>query len=260
LAISITIKSGKREVYVSSYKKWYANERNVLFDLLNFNLLEQQIVDCYTETSIPKIANKISYSILNKFINKVEKITNCFEDSRNSVCFYYRRAFGAFVLFYDFIPKMFDEKDCKIIPTELKEIKVKKQFKDIILGLYYSNLFYFSTYAFSDCRNINKSEIDNFYIDLYNIEKKDMDRISGLSKELSQDLIKNSIMMDYNYKSGRRIFQAFFPRKSKPIIDEIDRVLAKHYGFTDEELDFIINYDIKYRMGGELVDDAGEEE
>jgi len=27
--------------------------------------------------------------------------------------------------------------------------------------------------------------------------------------------------------------------------------LARHYGFTDEELDFIINYDIKYRMGGE---------
>jgi hypothetical protein len=28
-----------------------------------------------------------------------------------------------------------------------------------------------------------------------------------------------------------------------------DRVLAQHYGFTAEELDFIINYDIKYRMG-----------
>jgi len=38
-------------------------------------------------------------------------------------------------------------------------------------------------------------------------------------------------------------------RSAKPIIDEIDRVLAEHYGFTDEELDFIINYDIKYRMG-----------
>ena len=36
---------------------------------------------------------------------------------------------------------------------------------------------------------------------------------------------------------------------SKLTIDEIDRILAKHYGFTDEELDFIINYDIKYRMG-----------
>lgn len=42
----------------------------------------------------------------------------------------------------------------------------------------------------------------------------------------------------------------------KPIIDEIDKVLAKHYGFTDEELDFIINYDIKYRMGDELNGDG----
>jgi len=35
---------------------------------------------------------------------------------------------------------------------------------------------------------------------------------------------------------------------------EIDKVLARHYGFTVEELDFIINYDIKYRMGGVLED------
>jgi len=26
-------------------------------------------------------------------------------------------------------------------------------------------------------------------------------------------------------------------------------VLAVHYGFTAEELDFILNYDIKYRLG-----------
>jgi hypothetical protein len=36
------------------------------------------------------------------------------------------------------------------------------------------------------------------------------------------------------------------------IIDEIDSVLAEHYGFSDEELDFIINYDIKYRMRGDI--------
>jgi len=50
--------------------------------------------------------------------------------------------------------------------------------------------------------------------------------------------------------TGKVIYAQFYPKYSKPIIDEIDRVLAKHYGFTDEELDFIINYDIKYRMGG----------
>ena len=51
---------------------------------------------------------------------------------------------------------------------------------------------------------------------------------------------------------GRTQTQSFKIAKSKPIIDEIDKVLAKHYGFTEEELDFIINYDIKYRMGDEL--------
>jgi hypothetical protein len=39
--------------------------------------------------------------------------------------------------------------------------------------------------------------------------------------------------------------------RERSIIAEVDRVLADHYGFTAEELDFIINYDIKYRMGAE---------
>ena len=36
---------------------------------------------------------------------------------------------------------------------------------------------------------------------------------------------------------------------SKDIIDEIDRELARLYDFTADELDFIQNYDIKYRLG-----------
>ena len=43
-------------------------------------------------------------------------------------------------------------------------------------------------------------------------------------------------------------------KRSKLIIDEIDELLAKHCGFTEEELDFIINYDIKYRLGDKLND------
>jgi len=32
-------------------------------------------------------------------------------------------------------------------------------------------------------------------------------------------------------------------------------VLARHYGFTAEELDFIVNYDIKYRLGADADED-----
>ena len=65
-------------------------------------------------------------------------------------------------------------------------------------------------------------------------------RILDIADGLNKLFIRDSIT-----------YEEFFAGGSKPIVDEIDRVLAEHYGFTDEELDFIINYDIKYRMGRE---------
>jgi len=54
--------------------------------------------------------------------------------------------------------------------------------------------------------------------------------------------------MNYtNY--GQNVDTVHLPKLSKPIIDRIDQVLAQHYQFTAAELEFIINYDIKYRMG-----------
>jgi hypothetical protein len=40
------------------------------------------------------------------------------------------------------------------------------------------------------------------------------------------------------------------PLRNKRLIDAIDQDLSKVFRFTDDEADFIINYDIKYRMGG----------
>ena len=77
--------------------------------------------------------------------------------------------------------------------------------------------------------------------------------LCSLEIELMQDYERNKNHKESFYKStGRVVYDEYFPKKSKLIIDEIDKVLAKHYGFTEEELDFIINYDIKYRMGDEL--------
>jgi hypothetical protein len=81
-------------------------------------------------------------------------------------------------------------------------------------------------------------------------------KLRQLNKELMKDFNNNSKYLTNNYgKFGILTIQSFQPRLSKSIIDEIDRVLAQHYGFTDEELDFIINYDVKYRMGTETEGD-----
>lgn len=49
------------------------------------------------------------------------------------------------------------------------------------------------------------------------------------------------------------------PCLSKPIMVEIDCALARHYRLSDDESDFIINYDVEYRMDastGEEGDDG----
>lgn len=79
--------------------------------------------------------------------------------------------------------------------------------------------------------------------------------LNGLATELESDLNNNREELVINSKTRGVVSSYIFRKKlSKQIIDKIDFQLSKHYGFTDEELDFIINYDIKYRMGDELND------
>jgi hypothetical protein len=73
-----------------------------------------------------------------------------------------------------------------------------------------------------------------------------------LSKRLTKSLYENAETRIRTRADGSKQKELNFKvALSKGIIDEIDRILAKHYGFTDDELDFIINYDIKYRIGNE---------
>ena len=89
-----------------------------------------------------------------------------------------------------------------------------------------------------------------------NLAIKDM-ALLELGRKYLNDVKNNSSMLQRIQKGkGITETQSFKISLSKPIIDEIDKVLARHYGFTEEELDFIINYDIKYRMGSELNEEG----
>jgi hypothetical protein len=91
---------------------------------------------------------------------------------------------------------------------------------------------------------------------LNKVTKNNKENLIALSSSLMQDLKSHSKIYKRISKGIKTEFDSFYPMFSKSIIDKIDKILAQHYGFTEEELDFIINYDIKYRMGGEM---EGEE-
>ena len=126
---------------------------------------------------------------------------------------------------------------------------VDPRFRHAVHSFLLSTTFFRFYQATSNCRDLNPSDI----------LLSPMPDVSGslrvferLSKAVEEDYTaKATILRMNNRLTGAVEVESLTPARSKPIIDEIDRVLAKHYGFTDEELDFIINYDIKYRMGRE---------
>ena len=109
-----------------------------------------------------------------------------------------------------------------------------------------STLFYWFYSAFSDCEHINDALIRDFRIPS---GSNPSDWIA-LEQRLAESQKRHARRKTILTKQGHKIeYDEMDAPQSKPILDEIDTALAAHYGFTAEELDFILNYDIKYRLG-----------
>jgi hypothetical protein len=99
--------------------------------------------------------------------------------------------------------------------------------------------------AYTDTRHINPSDVNEFPVNLQAFAQPLAARLGALSQKLSRAFTKNTKA----WRKSGLLIDSIDSKPCKPILDEIDGVLAEHYGFTEEELDYIVNYDIKYRMG-----------
>jgi hypothetical protein len=125
--------------------------------------------------------------------------------------------------------------------------------RDATIAVLSSSLFYWYFILTTNCRDLNPSDLNEFPINLDALSVKSAASLVRFSAKLMVEYRKKSELKEKTSSlTGDIIYQEFYPRLSKSVLDEIDTVLAEHYGFTDEELDFIINYDIKYRMGKEI--------
>lgn len=236
-------------IFTSKYLKWYSDERPQLFNVRPFYLGLPPTGDRqFFDASMTKIQTNIERQILKKLRAQpltIEMLTSGTPQFR----LYFTRKVSFFLQFLDFIPEVKDSKGRKAEPSELKVLPfANRHDRDVALACLSSSLFYWFNVVNSDCRNLNKREILGFRIPkIPEAETKDFPRT--LSR-LMASYNKNSTHRTVLYKGvGNVTVQYFNFRPSKPILDEIDSVLARHYGFTEEELDFILNYDIKYRLG-----------
>ena len=236
-------------VYGTKYNRWYSETRKSLFQL------QAPFSAIILDGTIPKIGNVIANNIFAKMLCQ-KSIANYYSSKSKNII-YYHNAPQYFARFTDFVPYFVNSNGETVISSHVKPIYVNiAEDTDIILSVLNSTLFYWYNLLCSNCRDLTLREINSFPITLDKVNDDNRKELFKLSKQLMKDYNRNAIRKTCFYKAtGKVEFDEYHPNKSKPIIDEIDKVLAKHYGFTEEELDFIINYDIKYRMGDELGDE-----
>jgi hypothetical protein len=236
-------------VNTTNYIKFKSEFREYVFDLVSYYQSNNSI----KEGTILKINNIYGDKIAEKLWQGDKTLLDYVTDQENSNYVYYGYGYGYFGKILT--KKSYFKGENVKSSTGDKYIYFDKKFDhNVLVALMNSTLFYWFYVNFSDGHNFTKTVITSIPFSFPNNEIKDI--LIAINKSLMTDLNAKSKTKYAFYKAtGNVEYSEYFPKLSKSIIDEIDKVLAKHYGFTEEELDFIINYDIKYRMGSELEND-----
>lgn len=210
----------------------------------------------YQKSRHKELALKVGTPILSKIIAaypQTARVTQLAEmDRTSSDAIYYHDVVHYWVKAFSTAP-FFQRQGCKPeVSGHYKLLNCRRHFKKSLSAILSSSMFYIWYVVRSNGRDVSREDVLSFSIDLQGLIDDSNDALTRLSERLVRDFEKNKERVKYQKASGCVTYDQYWISKSKPIIDEIDELLAKHYGFTEEELDFIINYDIKYRMGDEL--------
>lgn len=235
-----------KSFFSSWYFRWRSVVRPFLFESLAFT--DISLLEGVPRGSIPKIGHEIGMRLFTQIADNSSLGTFLLQG--NSQIFFHN-APQYWVRAMTFPPYFWNERDGEIISSHVKSLGLATETNALVtVAALNSSLFYWWFLILANCRDLGMREIENFPLGLDRMRGPLRTRLCELTSRLMTNFHQHKTRKETRYKgTGLVIYDEFNQKPSKSIVDEIDRVLAEHYGFTDMELDFIINYDIKYRMG-----------
>ena len=245
ILLSRSGRKNKCTLATTEFMKWTSDARTHLFSLIAYHSAVEKV----KPHVIPKLCSNTEASILAKlFFHTGNLQTHLLKRSSSPI--YYRTSGGRYwKIFTNFQPRFVSNGKESISSKENHLYFEETKERDIGISVLSSSLFYWYYILTTNCRDLAPSVLYEFPINLTQLSTRHANELESLCKKLMADYKENSQLKEkISSRTGQIVYQEFYPRLSKCVIDDIDRVLAQHYGFTDEELDFIINYDIKYRM------------
>jgi Eco57I restriction-modification methylase len=243
-------RSSVHQHYTTKLYRWLTAERPNLFSVIEY---------CpalpLSRAGIPfKIGSSTAANVITKI--NAHGLTIGQLERKNGIPLLYHRIVRHFVKALFTAPYFWNERDGEKKSEDYKLVSFEaEQTAKLIRSYLLSSTYYLFFLCLSDAYHCGRELVLVFPTGSDKLSKEAKNQLVAIGARYERDLYKHSVRRRIRYQATGWIeYDEFYPRESKPVADEIDRVLAAHYGFTDEELDFIpsaklrtgINYDIKY--------------
>ncbi len=237
-AIYLAKANGAEQRFSTQLLKWPQEERHLLFSRLTYCHITTPR-DPENRHYYPKFGHARENALLAKLLQQ-QKVGSYLSTTPNQNTIFYRSAGGLYWKVFVNFAWPYDttsNKSCAFLP---------EYERDVFVAVYNSSLFWWYYTVTFDSFNLKDYMLFGFRFSYPQDEATRLELITQCQR-LMADFQLNA----QHLKRGTTGSYTIYARKSKAIIDDIDRILARHYGFTPDELDFILNYDLKYRIGAE---------
>jgi hypothetical protein len=234
-------------IFSTRYHRWDGRrgERENLFALLRYVELGD-LADGF-HGLLPKIGTPEATSILRKMRTRHTVAELLVRDPAHPI--YWVRVPGYFCQFHLAPPMARPEAGGPArVRGEVNSVFLPDERTQRVLHAVLNSSTYYQFYvAYSDGRHINPADVRDFMFDFDGIAGSIADELVALSHQLEEATRAHTSL----WRKSGLLIDSLDSRPLKPILDKIDAALAEHYGLSNTELDFIVNYDLKYRIGSD---------
>ncbi len=238
-AILLARVDGQEQRFSTSITRWATENRKLLFSTLKYTQITAPH-DPANRHYYAKFGQICENAILEKVLGQ-RCIADYLSRKPNGNNMYYRSAGGLYWKVFLNFPWPYQT-------TSNKQCTFREEYeRNVFVALFNSSLFWWYYSVTFDTFNLKDYMLFGFRF-TYPEDKMIVSALSKQCKRLMEDFRKHA----KHLKRGETGSYTIYARKSKQILDDIDRILAQLYGLSSSELDFILHYDIKYRMGSEL--------
>jgi len=219
--------------------KMYRKGKSFNLQSLVDNLQFVDVKDCLLFGRIPKISESIEHRILQK-ISSLPKLGSYIREQGAPI--YYRTTGGRYFKVVT---------DYTTGSTKETSVILNSKYAKSIGCLLSSNFSFWFYQIYSNNLDWRTPEIESFPIP--SLTDETITELEHLYSEYLADIERNANTRITSGESSYKVssFKEYKIGKSKPIIDRIDDIICPLYGLTQEETDFIKNYEIEFRLSDE---------